>query len=331
MSDFSRWYLKTNKDYYESFQERGVRVADPLRKFLALEYLRLLSPYLYSGSKFIVEIGGGTGCFFQQFLTYLQKLFPDVYESTTYVTLDFSRRCCESQKTVLGKHRVDVMNAEAGSVVSLPYRSNSIDGYIVNEVFDDLPVEIVRQNGDLLIARPPKEVPHIPPGEFMEGEFKAPSEEEKRWIVSYCKRYEVKPKGGLVVYSGMDNSLKEIARTLKPRGWVVGLDYFEKGPKVPLQEDFREGNFNLTVPIDPEIFRKACETYGLKLLYFKFLPRVFRRSEIGRIPVKYDENSGLVQETKDGIPLYKFLMKALKESPYKYYVFILRKVDTFHG
>ncbi len=228
-----------------------------------------------SGAKDILEIGPAEGVFAKAIL----GILPDV----RYSTLDFCEGHVELQNRVLKKY-IDEGRARVylGDAQQMNFADGSFDFAIANEVLDDLPATLVRNNGTLqtLMMR------FTDNGIGTEHDFFPIEEcEDRKEILAYVERYNSNIGSETTVHLGVERCVAELSRVLGPSSHMLVMDYMSNVDGVPdrdrgLQMDFvGYRRSNITFVVDRKQLKRIAEMNG------------FTQQEFLQIPCKVYDNS----------------------------------------
>jgi len=160
------------------------------------ELFRCRSP---KGKTKILEIGGGTGWFARRFLDRLKN------RNTKYIFLDLSPVLLKSQKKINFQHAKRISFLQ-GDGQRLPFKNNSLDYVILNEVIADFDVVKLDKNNLFKSSNGPK------------------LSKAKEAILNYNVQIDDAPKKFLFGL-GIVKLLEELKRVLKPEGTALIIEY----------------------------------------------------------------------------------------------------------
>ncbi|MFH1201786.1 MAG: SAM-dependent methyltransferase [Candidatus Omnitrophota bacterium] len=157
----------------------------------------------------ILEIGAGTGWLGRRFLDSLKKENNSIYKNTKYIFLDLSPALLKSQK-IINKPHSKCAKFLLADGMNLPFRDDSFDYVIVNEVIADF--DVVKLDKEKLENMKPRVNNNSKT--FAAGEV----------ISKYNIPINDAPKRFLFGL-GIVKLLEELRRTLKPGGLALIVEY----------------------------------------------------------------------------------------------------------
>ena len=104
----------------------------------------------------ILEVGGGTGCFGADFLSYVKENYPDIYGTLHYTFFDLSPVLLQAQRERTQAHE-DVTSFTEGDIEAFDFDGSQFDLVILNEMIADLRVEKLKKSYFFFHERPPEE------------------------------------------------------------------------------------------------------------------------------------------------------------------------------
>ena len=165
----------------------------------------------------ILELGPGRGLFAQDVLDWSEKKFPEFFEALHFSFLESSPVLRQRLQQTLSRQIAAGKASAAGAGFGLEETPVII---FANEFFDAFPVEVLGQEGKLLIDE--RE------GHFIETWAPASGEE-----LEFLDRYSVQPEGGerIEVPLAAQNYMSKLAAALH-YGFMVVIDYGYTRPEL---------------------------------------------------------------------------------------------------
>lgn len=170
----------------------------------------------------ILELGPGRGLFARDVLDWLEKKFPECFRAVHYSLSERSPRLRERLQATLERHfaagKASTGNGATSVAPSEPLVERALAPEVplivfANELFDALPVEVLRPEGELRIAEND--------GRFIETWLPASAGN-----LDYLDRYSVHPEEGERVETARvaQQTMSQLAASIE-RGFIIAIDY----------------------------------------------------------------------------------------------------------
>ena len=170
----------------------------------------------------ILELGPGRGLFARDVLDWLEKKFPECFRAVHYSLSERSPRLRERLQATLERHfaagKASTGNGATSVAPSEPLVERALAPEVplivfANELFDALPVEVLRPEGELHIAEND--------GRFIETWLPASAGN-----LDYLDRYSVHPEEGERVETARvaQQTMSQLAASIE-RGFIIAIDY----------------------------------------------------------------------------------------------------------
>lgn len=154
----------------------------------------------------ILEVGGGVGFFGNNFLSYIRKNHPDIYDTIHYTFLDLSSTLLSSQQRLNESHKERTAFIE-GNIENYDFGRNQFDLVIANEMIADLEVAKLKKSF------------------FFSDESPSGSLEE---VVAFCKRCGLNFEDAFdefLVNIGAFRCITKFKEILSPDGKAIIVEY----------------------------------------------------------------------------------------------------------